>query len=132
MIKLNRIVAALALVASPLAADPLAGIWKTAEGKDGGYLHVTVATCGAALCGTIDKAFDASGAPSAAYEHLGKRLFWAMSESGGNAYGGGKIWAPDTGKTYSSKMQLHGQTLKVKGCVAGGAICQGQDWTRVN
>lgn len=131
MITLTRIAAALAIVASPLAADPLAGTWKTAEGKDGGYLHVTVAPCGAALCGTIDKAFKAGGAPSTAYEHLGKQLFWDMAANGGNAYGGGKIWAPDTGKTYASKMQLKGQTLKVKGCVAGGAICRGQDWTRV-
>ena len=34
MITLTRIAAALAIVASPLAADPLAGTWKTAEGKD--------------------------------------------------------------------------------------------------
>lgn len=130
MTKLTRLAAVLALLASPLAADPAAGTWKTEDGKDGGFLHVVIAPCGSALCGTIDKAFDGTGAPSTGYEHLGKRLIWDMSPQGA-AYGGGKIWAPDTGKTYASKMQLKGAHLQVKGCVAGGAICRGQTWTRV-
>ncbi|MFC3118541.1 hypothetical protein ACFOHS_11125 [Jhaorihella thermophila] len=28
-------------------------------------------------------------------------------------------------------MRLNGGTLTVKGCVMGGLICRGQDWTRV-
>ncbi|MBB95652.1 MAG: imidazoleglycerol-phosphate dehydratase [Rhodobacteraceae bacterium] len=125
---------AFALVAGlawPAAADPVEGTWRTAPGKSGGYLNVTIAACGAALCGTIAKAFDASGNASGGYEHLGRKLVWGMSAQGGDAYGGGKIWAPDTGKTYASKMQLKGSVLTVKGCVAGGAICRGQEWSRV-
>ena len=109
----------------------LAGTWRTAEGDDGGYLHVAIAPCGAAVCGTIAKAFDANGNPSTSYEHLGKRLLWDMKADGGDAYSGGNIWAPDADKTYKSKMSLSGDTLTVKGCVAGGMICRGQDWTRL-
>ncbi|PJE38209.1 DUF2147 domain-containing protein [Pseudooceanicola lipolyticus] len=112
-------------------ADPVDGTWKTAEGETGGYLHVTIGPCGAAICGTIAQAFDASGAASADYAHLGKKLIWDMTAEGGGAYSGGTIWAPDTDKTYRSKMALSGDALEVKGCVAGGLICRGQTWTRI-
>lgn len=113
-------------------ADPAAGVWKTEPGDTGGYLHVMVAPCGAAICGTIKEAYDKEGNVSADYEHKGKKMLWDMTAEGGGAYGGGKIWAPDSDKTYKSKMSLSGATLTVKGCVAGGMICRGQDWTRVN
>lgn len=113
-------------------ADPIDGTWKTAPGDSGGYLYVTIAACGSAICGTIKSAFDKTGAESSDYEHLGKKLIWDMIADGGGSYSGGKIWAPDADKTYSSKMSLSGNALKVKGCVAGGLVCRGQDWTRVN
>ncbi len=119
-------------LAGAALADPVDGTWKTAEGEDGGYLHVSIAACGSAICGTIVSAYDADGAGSPDYEHLGKKLLWDMNAEGGGAYGGGKIWAPDSGKTYKSKMSLSGSTLEVKGCVAGGMICRGQNWKRVN
>ena len=106
-------------------------MWKTAEGEEGGYLYVSIAACGAAICGTIDRAFDGDGAPSPDYGHLGKTLIRDMTADGGGAYSGGTIWAPDTDKTYRSKMALSGDALEVKGCVAGGLICRGQTWTRV-
>lgn len=114
------------------AADPVDGTWKTAPGESGGYLYVTISACGSAICGTIKSAFDKEGAAIADYEHAGKKLIWDMGSDGGGSYSGGKIWAPDTDKTYKSKMSLSGSTLEVKGCVAGGLICRGQDWKRVN
>ena len=125
-------VAGLGLAGAALAADPVEGVWKTAEGEEGGFLHVAISACGSALCGTIAKAYDSDGSASGDYEHLGKRLIWDMTPEGGGDYGGGKVWAPDTDKTYNSKMSLSGNTLTVKGCVAGGLICRGQDWQRMN
>jgi uncharacterized protein (DUF2147 family) len=84
------------------------------------------------FCGTIAKAFDAGAAPSTEYAHLGKPIIRDMAAAGSGAYDGGTIWAPDTDKTYRSRMALSGNTLEVKGCVAGGLICRGQNWTRVN
>lgn len=118
-------------LAGSASADPASGTWKTQPGDTGGYLHVAVAPCGAALCGTIKAAFDKNGANQTDYEHLGKRMIWDMTSDGGGSYSGGKIWAPDSNKTYNSKMALNGNTLNVKGCVAGGLICRGQDWKRV-
>ncbi|WP_371933256.1 DUF2147 domain-containing protein [Ruegeria discodermiae] len=112
-------------------ADPVDGIWKTGTGDGGGYLHVSIAPCGSAICGTIDNAFNASGDEELNYEHDGKQMIWDMVPDGNGEYSGGKIWDPEADKTYKSKMSLNGNTLTVKGCVAGGLVCKGQDWTRV-
>lgn len=122
----------LCFAATTALADNATGTWKTEAGDTGGYLHVSIAKCGAALCGTIAKAFEKGGAASSTYEHLGKKMIWDMQADGNNSYSGGKIWAPDKDKTYKSKMSLNGNSLTVKGCVAGGAICRGQTWSRVN
>ncbi|MCR9114486.1 MAG: DUF2147 domain-containing protein, partial [Rhodobacteraceae bacterium] len=42
----------------------------------------------------------------------------------------GKVYSPDRGKTYKSKLVLNGKTLKVSGCVLG--ICRdGGTWQKV-
>ncbi|KPA22039.1 hypothetical protein shim_19260 [Shimia sp. SK013] len=111
------------------SADPVAGVWKTQPGESGGYLHVTIAPCGEALCGTIAKAIDENGAAVADYEHAGKRMLWDMKADGGGAYSDGKIWAPDSDKTYRSSMNLSGDTLKVTGHVA--VFKRSQNWKRL-
>lgn len=110
-------------------ADPVLGVWKTQPGDTGGYLHVTVAKCGDALCGVIQQAYKEGGAVSEGYEHVGKRMLWDMKADGNGDYSGGKIWAPDRNKTYKSKMALNGNSLKVSGCVA--IVCRSQTWSRV-
>ncbi|WP_299945130.1 DUF2147 domain-containing protein [uncultured Ruegeria sp.] len=121
-----------AIATTAFAADPVDGLWKTAPGDTGGYLHVSIAECGSAICGTIDTAFDADGNEQLEYENLGKQIIWDMIPEGGGSYDDGKIWAPDRDKTYSSKMTLDGQNkLTVKGCAVGGLVCRGQVWTRV-
>ncbi|RBW59080.1 DUF2147 domain-containing protein [Ruegeria sp. A3M17] len=120
------------LASAAFAADPVDGLWKTQPGDTGGYLHVSISECGSAICGTIDTAFDKDGNEQLEYENLGKQIIWDMVPDGGSSYSGGKIWAPDRDKTYSSKMTLDSQNkLTVKGCAVGGLVCRGQDWTRV-
>lgn len=120
---------ALAVFALPAMAEPAAGVWQTEAGESGGYLHVNIAPCGASVCGTILNAFDARGAVAADYAHIGKPIIWDMRPRGAGSYRGGKIWAPDSDKTYNSRMSLSGNALQVEGCVIG--ICRGQTWTRV-
>ncbi|MGR3615347.1 MAG: DUF2147 domain-containing protein [Paracoccaceae bacterium] len=127
------IAAGLALgLAGAAFAEPANGTWETEPGDTGGYLHVAIAPCGSALCGNIKAAYDKAGKEISDYEHKGKKMIWDMNADGDNYYSGGKIWAPDADKTYSSKMTLSGNKLTVKGCVAGGLICRGQTWKRVN
>lgn len=121
--------AALALlISTPAFADPVLGTYKTQPGDNGNYGHVELYQCEAAICGVIRKAFNGSGKeiPS---DNIGRRMIWDMQAQGDGSYAKGKIWAPDRDKTYSSKMQLSGNALKVSGCVIG--ICRAQNWTRV-
>ncbi len=117
-------------VAAPALADPVEGVWKTQPGDEGNYAHVQISSCGSKICGTIARTFDASG-KEVASSNVGKRMIWDMEPRGDGYYAGGKIWAPDRDKTYRSKMQLNGNSLKVSGCVLGGVICRGQTWARV-
>ena len=126
---MRKLFAATALVlagaGAALAADPVEGVWKT-EVDDGAYAHIAIKPCGADICGTIAKAFDASG--PIASENVGKRIVWDMTPEGSGKYGSGKIWRPSNYKVYRSKLSLNGNTLKVSGCI--GPICLGQTWTR--
>ncbi|SFJ19858.1 DUF2147 domain-containing protein [Celeribacter neptunius] len=117
---------ALTMAAPAFAADPVIGTWKT-QVDDGHYAHIKIAACGAQICGTIAKAFDANGPVQS--ENVGKPIVWDMVPQGGGSYKQGKIWQPSTGKVYNSKMSLTGNSLKVSGCV--GPICKGQTWTRL-
>ena len=124
-----------ALAATPaLAADP-SGLWATARNDEGAYLKVRIAPCAAdaaKFCGTIESAHDRSDTPAADYAHLGRQMIAGMTADGPGEWADGTIWAPDEDETYRAKMALTGGTLRVSGCVMGGLICRGQDWTRAD
>ena len=122
--------AAVVLTASAAFADPAVGLWKTKPDDNGNYGHVQVQPCGAALCGTLVKAFDGAGKEIES-PTVGKRVIWDMKAKGGGAYADGKVWSPDRDKTYNSKMVLKGNGLAISGCVLG--ICRdGGTWSRLN
>lgn len=117
------------VLAGPASADPVLGTYQTQPGDTGNFAHVEIYQCDGDICGVIRKAFNGSGQQIKS-DTVGKRMIWSMQAQGGGKYGKGKIWAPDRDKTYNSKMELSGATLKVSGCVLG--ICRGQTWKRVN
>lgn len=124
------LVAAVIFTASTALADPAEGVWKTKPDDNGNFGHVQVTTCGAAVCGTLVKAFDGSGKEIRS-DNVGKRIIWDMQAKGGGAYADGKVWSPDRNKTYNGKMVLQGKGLAISGCVLG--ICRdGGTWSRVN
>lgn len=128
---IKRLFAALTLaaLATPaFAQDAALGLYRTQPDDNGNFAHVEIYSCGAELCGVIREAFNSAGT-SIESPNVGKRIVWEMKPQGGGKYGDGKIYAPDTEKTYNSKMELSGSTLKVSGCVL--VICRGQDWARV-
>jgi len=110
------------------AADPLEGFWRTAKDDNGntGLVHVT--PCGTKLCGTLVKAYDTSGKEMPS-ENIGRQIISDTVAKGNGTYSG-KIYSPDRGKTYKSKLKLSGNALKVSGCVIG--ICRdGGTWQKV-
>lgn len=124
------IAGAMALIAGTAAADPAEGVWQTERNDDGNLAHVSIAPCGDRLCGTMIRSYGPDNAPMQS-ANIGRDLVWDMVPEGGGAYGDGRIWDPGSDRTYRSKMELDGDRLRVSGCVAGGLICRGQTWVRV-
>lgn len=114
-------------VAGAAAADPALGTWQT-QPDDGVYAHINMTPCGAAVCGTIARTFNASGEYQS--PNLGKQIVINMQPDGSGKYAG-KVWRPSNNKVYIGKMTVSGNALKLSGCVAGGLICSKQTWNRI-
>ncbi|GAA0662645.1 uncharacterized protein (DUF2147 family) [Sphingomonas insulae] len=118
-----------------IAATPIVGRWLT-EGKTA---IVTVAPCGATLCGRITTLMKRpeSGPPVDAKNVdpalrgrplQGLPILTEFSDAGDTWRG--RIYDPQTGKTYKSVVSRDADgTLKVQGCIA--FLCQTQTWTAV-
>jgi len=131
--------AALASFAAPaFAADPVEGEWLTESGSG----KVKIAPCAAKpdrMCGHISwlrnpadaKATDGNN-PDAALKKrpiLGLPLIRDFKQAGPGKWTGGKIYDPNSGKTYDSKISINPNgTLKVDGCIL--VVCQAQTWKR--
>jgi uncharacterized protein (DUF2147 family) len=128
---MKQILTALGLMvatAGMAAADPLEGVWQT-EADDGAYAHIQITPCGANLCGSIARTFNASGEYQS--ENIGKMLVIDMTPAGDGKYNG-QVWRPSNDKIYIGKIDLSGDNLNLSGCVAGGLLCSKQAWSRVN
>ncbi|MCL9998960.1 MAG: DUF2147 domain-containing protein [Erythrobacter sp.] len=125
------------MVPAALAAEPITGRWLTAE-KDA---VVSIAPCGKALCGRIEKFLVAPpqgndqrdvNNPDAAKRS--RKLLGIAILSGlvadGNAWNG-QVYDPKKGKTYTAYVRRKPDgTLEMKGCV--GPFCQAQVWKRAS
>jgi uncharacterized protein (DUF2147 family) len=110
-------------------ADPLEGLWQTAKDDNGNSGLIEVVPCGAALCGTLIKAFGPSGEEIAS-ENVGRQLIWDTVPDGEGQYSG-RVYSPDRDAEYASKLVLTGDSLSVSGCRLG--FCrEGGVWTRAN
>ena len=126
---MKRILAAALFVAgtsTAWAADPVEGTWESPTNEDGASIQVQIAPCGGSFCGTI------TNVKGGDQSIKGERMLWDMAAKGGGTYSGGKVWAPDDDKTYRGKLELSGNSLKISGCVLGGAVCRGETFARVN
>lgn len=125
--KLVAYVAAGLMLAGAALADPLEGTWQTAKDDNGNFGLVQVAPCGAKLCGKLVKSFNGAGKQIES-AHTGRNIISETVPTGNGQYKG-KVYSPDRDKTYSSKLALNGNRLKVSGCVLG--ICRdGGTWVR--
>ena len=63
---------------------------------------------------------------------IGMVLLKGFSKTDNRHYEDGTIYDPKTGKTYSCKMTLEGETLNVRGYVGFSLIGKTTKWTRVD
>lgn len=127
MKRLIMVATSVVTLAGTAVADPAQGVWKT-EVDDGSYAHVAMKPCGENVCGIIARTFNAEGEYDS--PNKGKFLVRNMKSNGDGSYNG-RVWRPSNDKIYIGKMQVSGDSLTLKGCVAGGLICSAQEWTRV-
>lgn len=124
--------AALLLAASapPPAADGLQGEWRNTKNT----VHLRVAPCGAAMCGTVTWAGDAQRTDArkgSGKELVGSQLLHGLKPSG-NASWRGKIYIPDINTNASATVtQLSPKLLRVSGCSMMGIVCKTQHWHRI-
>lgn len=130
---------ALCAGAAYAGASPV-GVWYTQD-KQG---KVRIAPCGEKLCGVIIAGQGRNGKPAAEARDeanpnpalrnrpiIGLPILRDFSPTGPGRWGGGKIYDPNTGRTYDSKLSLTaGGGLKVEGCVT--VICLTQNWTQAD
>ena len=119
--------AALGLAGAAQAADPIEGVWQT-QPDEGSYAHVTIQPCGPAFCGWITETFNAEGAFVS--PNKGRQIVREMVPQGGGAYEG-RVWRPSNDRVYLGRVQIEGDRMALRGCIAGGLICARQDWVKV-
>lgn len=61
----------------------------------------------------------------------GLEILKNFKHDGNNVYEGGNIYDPKNGKTYSCKMTLEGNKLKIRGYIGISLLGRSEVWTRV-
>jgi uncharacterized protein (DUF2147 family) len=130
--------APLALAAAPTAAlavpDAAFGEWLNQDGKG----RIAMAPCStdpALACGAISWLKEAAKDdhnPDPALRGrplVGVLVVRAMKNQGPGRWAGGKLYDPESGKSYDGRMKvLTGNRMQVTGCIL--MLCQNQTWTR--
>lgn len=117
------------------AAPPsIAGRWKTDDGKG----IVVMATCGAKMCGHIERLLIKQPAGGQLDERnpdkqkrsrkvTGLRIYWDLAPEGDGWKGQG--YSPEDGHYYKAHLRVKGNKLTMKGCVS--VFCRTVTWTKV-
>lgn len=61
---------------------------------------------------------------------LGKEILKGLKKAGKKKYGGGRIYDPDSGNTYSAKAELDGEKLRLRGYMGLSLLGRTSVWTR--
>jgi len=122
-------------------SDAVVGEWYTAEGTS----IVEIYKCDDLYCGKIvwlknpknkegkDKV-DTKNLDEAKRNRklMGLEILWGFKYKGEDQWEGGKIYDPKNGKTYSCKIKLEGNELKVRGFVGFSLFGRTTVWTKKN
>lgn len=136
--RLPLLAIALTCAASAAAAapDPVVGHWLSEDGAG----KIALAPCSsnpALLCGSITWVDPAKSQkdihnPDKSLRTrpiVGVMVVKDMKNQGPGKWGGGKVYDPETGKTYDGKVRaISTDKVHLDGCVL--MVCQSQTWTR--
>jgi uncharacterized protein (DUF2147 family) len=127
-------------VASAQKADAILGQWANPNGQD----HILIYKKGNKYFGKLDWIKfpnDEQGNPKTDKNNpdkalqsrpdLGLELLKDFTFDGDDVYEDGTIYDPKSGKTYSCKMTIEGNNLKIRGYVLFSLFGRSEVWTRV-
>lgn len=128
------LVACIAAPSLAAAPAPIAGRWKTDDGKG----IVVMTPCGAKMCGHIDRLLikqpaggqlDARNPDKAkrGRQVTGLRIYWDLAPDGDSWKGQG--YSPEDGRYYKAHLSVRGDKMTMKGCVA--LFCRTVTWTKI-
>ena len=131
---------AIGFCASAQKADAILGLWANPNGQD----HILIYKKGTKYFGKLDWIKfpnDEQGKPKTDKNNpdkalqsrpdLGLELLKDFTFDGEKVYEDGTIYDPKSGKTYSCKMTLDGNSLKIRGYVVFSLFGRSEVWTRV-
>lgn len=126
--------------ASAQTADAIMGSWANPNGED----HILIYKKGNKYFGKLDwikHPNDEQGNPKTDKNNpnpalrsrpdLGLELLKDFVYDGDNVYTDGTVYDPKNGKTYSCKMTLDGNNLKIRGYIGISLFGRSEVWTRV-
>ncbi|CAN7568548.1 DUF2147 domain-containing protein [Rhizobium sp. LjRoot254] len=114
-------IAAIGLAGVAQAAD-INGNWARSDGR----ARVKIAECGANICAT--NTWIKPGTPS---EKAGDVLVMKVKADADGNYAG-SAFDPQRDMSYKITLTVKDSSMTSKGCVLGGLLCKGVDWTRLN
>jgi uncharacterized protein (DUF2147 family) len=98
---------------SAFAADDIVGRWRTGPGDT-----AAISKCGKAYCVVLTDG-----------DYAGRQV-GRVAANGPGIYAGFVV-NPQNGHKYSGNAKLSGNSLKMRGCMLGGLVCQSQVWVRL-
>lgn len=132
--------AAFSLNALAQKADAILGTWVNPNGQD----HILIYKKGNKYFGKLDWIKfpnDEQGKPKTdknnpddalkSRPELGLELLKDFTFDGEDVYEDGTIYDPKNGKTYSCKMTIEGNSLKIRGYIGISLFGRSETWTRV-
>ncbi len=119
-------------ITAAFAQSP-AGEWVVKDGT----AHIRIVPCGDAFWGVISwtkgpAGKDVNNPDPAKRDRSVMGMPILINMHPGEGQWDGEVYNAENGETYTSHISLLGpDTLKIEGCVLGGLICGGENWTRV-
>ncbi|MEM8930643.1 MAG: DUF2147 domain-containing protein [Acidobacteriota bacterium] len=138
---LGLAIAALMLTAAPTLADGVVGTWLT-ENDDA---KIEITTCGEQLCGHLvwmQEPNEPDGSPKVDDENpevslrdrplLGLQLLsnFPVEPQKRDVWEDGNIYDPESGRTYSARLTLKGDELRLRGYLGISLLGRTSVWTR--
>lgn len=109
------------LPAVAVAGEGLNGLWARGDG----VADVNVAPCGGAICMT-----NTAIRNSQANEKVGDELVVTASKMTPTSLSG-SAFDPQRNRSYDIEMNVAGNRMTTRGCIAGGLLCKTIEWTRL-